>query len=297
MYVDDIDDDMNPGVTREDDRNTPSESDYGDMLTDERPDDEDEEAVDKYLNVELIMNMGTNDERRGRVIKRTRGLDGEPIGRAHANPLFDTREYEIEFTDGTNEKYQANIIAENMFAQVDSEGNQYLLLQEITDHKKDNSAIPISDGKISSANGQSKPKITTQGWFLLVQWRDGSTSWEKLKDLKASNPVEVAEYAVVNRLVEEPAFKWWVPHVIRRRNRIISKVKSRYWKTTHKFGIRLPKTVEEALEIDRVTNTDFWRKAVNKEMAKVKIAWATHDGHTPQQVLSLYTSDAADDTR
>ena len=69
MYLDDINDDMNPGVTREDDRNTPSESDYGDMLTNERPDDEDEEAVDKHLNVELIMNMGTNDERRGRVIK------------------------------------------------------------------------------------------------------------------------------------------------------------------------------------------------------------------------------------
>ena len=70
------------------------------------------------------------------------GLDGEPI-RAHANPLFDTREYEIEFIDGTHEKYQANIIAENMFAQVDSEGNQFLLLQEITDHKHDHSAIPI----------------------------------------------------------------------------------------------------------------------------------------------------------
>jgi hypothetical protein len=152
--------------------------DYGDMLTDKRPDDEDEVAVDKYLNVELIMNMGTNDERRGRVIKRMQGLDREPIGRAHANPLFDTREYEIEFTDGTNERYQANIIAENMFSQVDSEGNQYLLLQEIMDHKKDNSAISISDGKISSANRESKPKITTKGWFLLVQWRDGSTSWE-----------------------------------------------------------------------------------------------------------------------
>ena len=53
---------------------------------------------------------------------------------------------------------------------------------------------------------------------------------------------------------------------------------------THKFGIRLPKTVKEALEIDRITNTDFWKKAINKEMAKVKIAWATHDGHTPQQI-------------
>ena len=106
-------------------------------------------------------------------------------------------------------------------------------------------------------------------------------SWEKLADLKASNPVEVAEYAVVNRLVEEPGFKWWVPNVIHWRNRIISKVKSWYWKTTHKFGIHLPKTVEEALEIDRTTNTNFWRKSINKEMTKVKIAWATHDGHTP----------------
>jgi hypothetical protein len=77
-----------------------------------------------------------------------------------------------------------------------------------------------------------------------------------LADLKASNPVEVAEYSVANQQVEEPAFKWWVSHG----NRIISKVKSRYWKTTHKFGIRLPKLVKEALEIDRIMNTDLWRK-------------------------------------
>ena len=97
-----------------------------------------------------------------------------------------------------------------MFTQVDSEGNQFLLLQEITDHdKKDHSAIPISEGTVRGANGQAKPKVTTRGWFLLVQWKDGSISWEKLTDLKASNPVEVAEYAVANRLLEEPAFKWW----------------------------------------------------------------------------------------
>jgi hypothetical protein len=54
---------------------------------------------------------------------------------------------------------------------------------------------------------------------------------------------------------------------------------------THKFGIHLLKTVEEALEINRTMNMDFWRKAINKEMSGVKITWApTHDGHTPQQV-------------
>ena len=91
--------------------------------------------------------------------KRSRGLDGEPIGRAHPNPLFDTREYEIEFMDGTREKYLANVIAENMYTQVDDEGHQYLLLQEIMDHQKDHSAVPISEGIVKSANGTEKPKV------------------------------------------------------------------------------------------------------------------------------------------
>ena len=86
MCLDDIDNDANPGVIHADeDHITPSAEDYGDMHTDERPEDDDEEAIDKYLNVELIMNMGTNDERRGCVIKRTRGLDGKPIGCVHTN--------------------------------------------------------------------------------------------------------------------------------------------------------------------------------------------------------------------
>ena len=52
---------------------------------------------------------------------------------------------------------------------------------------------------------------------------------------------------------------------------------------THKFGIRLPKTVTEALAIDDETGTDFWRKALGKEMAKVKIAWTATDGVSPEQ--------------
>jgi hypothetical protein len=57
-----------------------------------------------------------------------------------------------------------------------------------------------------------------------------------------------------------------------------------YWKTTHKFGIHLPESVKEALEIDHAMNTNFWRKAINKEMSKVKVAWVVRDGHTPQEV-------------
>ena len=168
MYLEDTEDDNHLGICYEHDLNTPTAAEYDDMHTDDRPDDNDEEAIDKYINVEQIMDIGTNDEHHGHVVKRSWGLDSEPIGRLHANPLFDTWEYKVEFTDGSWEKYQANIIVENMFAQVDSEDNQYLLLKEITDHKCDNSAIPISDRMVRNSSGTLKPKVMTRGWFLFV---------------------------------------------------------------------------------------------------------------------------------
>ena len=85
-----------------------------------------------------------------------------------------------------------------------------------------------------------------------------------LNDLKESSPLEVAEYAVANQIFEESAFKWWVPHTIRKRNRIISKVKSWYWHSKYKFGIRLPKTTDKTLQIDKITGNDLWRKVINK---------------------------------
>ena len=70
---------------------------------------------------------------------------------------------EVKFTDGSREKYQANLIANNMYAQVDDDGNQFQILEEIVDHHKDNSTVPISEGMIQSANGNEKPKNTTRG--------------------------------------------------------------------------------------------------------------------------------------
>jgi hypothetical protein len=188
--------------------------------------------IDKYLNAELIFVIGTGSERRGRVVKRAKGTSGEPIGRAHSNPLFDTHEYVVEFTDGTTENYFANVIAECMYPQVDSEGNQYPLLSEITDHRSDNSAIQIADRFTTSQNGNCVPKSTTRGWFLLISWKDGLSDWLPLEDLKDAYPVQIAEYAAANRIAHEPAFNWWVHTVLRKRNRIVAKVK-RYWRTTH----------------------------------------------------------------
>ncbi len=57
----------------------------------------------------------------------------------------------------------------------------------------------------------------------------------------------------------------------------------RHWQLPHEFGIRVPNTVEEALAIDEETGTDLWRKALGKAMTKVKVAWKSADGVTPEQ--------------
>ena len=67
-------------------------------------------------------------------------------------------------------------------------------MDEIIDHKTDGSAVSKDDGFETTKNGQRRPRRTTKGWFLLVTWKDGSSDWVPVKDLKESYPVETAEY-------------------------------------------------------------------------------------------------------
>jgi hypothetical protein len=99
------------------------------------------------------------------------------------------------------------------------------------------------------------------------------TVWYKLKDLKESHPVEVAQYAIDNDLDEEDAFRWWVPFTIRKRNRLLKAMKKRYFRTDQMFGVECPKAVARALKIDEESGTTYWRDAINKEMSTVKKAF------------------------
>ena len=238
------------------------------------------EAYDEYLTAEVLLpNMGTITK--AKVTGRKRDADGNPIGKRHSNPILDTREYEVEFADGGTDVFSANIIAENLYSQIDDEGRSYSILSEIIDHKKDGSAVSKDDAFETTKTGTLRRRRTTKGWKLLISWKDGSTSWVPLKDIKESNPVEVAEYAVANKILEEPAFAWWARYTLKKRERIIRKVKSRYWDRTHKYGILLPRSVEEALRIDRETNTTFWQNAMEKEMKNIDCAVSLPEDNKP----------------
>ena len=97
-----------------------------------------------------------------------------------------------------------------------------------------------------------------------------------LSDFKECYPVQTAEYAVTYDIDTEPAFNYWVPHTLKKRDRIISLVKkrqTRYMKKTHKFGIEMPKTVKEASGLDTNNGDTKWMDAIAKEMTNVRVAF------------------------
>ncbi len=228
---------------------------------------------DTYLNMELALPRDGAEVQFGRVVKRLRDKDGLPIGTAHDNPILDTRMYEVEFQDGHKASLAANAIAENLFAQIDDEGNRHILFEEIVDHRTNGKQVLQQDAFIVNRSGTQRRRETTVGWELLVRWKDGSTTWIALKDLKESYPVQLAEYAVQARIAEEPAFGWWVPYTLKKRNRIIAKIKSKYWIRTHKFGIKIPKTIAEARQFDAENGNTLWWDAILKEMKNVRPAF------------------------
>ena len=59
---------------------------------------------------------------------------------------------------------------------------------------------------------------------------------------------------------------------------ILSKVKARICKTTQKYGIEIPMGVENTYEIDTKNNNDLWRKAIDKEMINVGMAFQVLEG-------------------
>jgi hypothetical protein len=136
-------------------------------------------------------------------------------------------------------------------------------MDAIIDHKSNGSAVSKDDGFEVTKSGQQRPENTTKGWLLSFGYLErrrfiGMGSVERLLE-KESYPIETAEYAIANKIVEEPAFAWWArpqgseeaqPHY-QHEGQVLLLLQA----DSHKYGIELPKSVKEALHIDSETGT------------------------------------------
>ncbi|GFH47961.1 hypothetical protein CTEN210_14370 [Chaetoceros tenuissimus] len=237
----------------------------------------------KDLLVGMELNMPQVDEmRRAKVLRKSTDSQGETVGEHDANPLISTLSYDIQFDDGEIQQVGANIIAQNLYSQIDGFGNAFTMLEGILDHDVDGTQVKRDDSFVTTPSGAKRRRKSTQGWSLKILWNDGSKAWVPLAILKESNPIEVAEYAKAMNIIDDPSFVWWAPHVLKKRNHIISKVEARVKKVNHKYGIEVPKDYADAVRIDGLNENTFWQDAIKKEMDTIRVAFSFMERGAPE---------------
>ena len=86
-------------------KTTPNEMEFSKIMEEPRPDVNYIGSFDKYIGVKVKLDDGTNSSGNISTVKqRSTNANVFAIGRAHNNPLLDTKEYEIELEDGTTDR-------------------------------------------------------------------------------------------------------------------------------------------------------------------------------------------------
>ena len=75
-----------------------------------------------------------------------------------------------------------------------------MLFEALIDHRNDGTELQEGEASIKNSSGVTWNVETTKGWECLIQWHDGSTTWNKMKNVKDSYQVQLAKYAVENNL-------------------------------------------------------------------------------------------------
>ena len=135
-----------------------------------------------------------------RFTKRVKGNKVNSSGVEHPALFSYHSLYEVSFPNVQTEDLLVNVISESIIYQVNSEVHHYKVIKEISDHSADGSALDRSDGFIRSFEGNLHANNTTRGSKLEVEWNYVTLCWIPLKNIKASNHVELTEYAVANNI-------------------------------------------------------------------------------------------------
>ena len=170
--------------------------------------------IDQQIYTELNLPQG-RQLRKAKVVGQTTDKNGKVTGSYDTNPFLNTLTCDIEFPDGEIREYSANVIAENIYAQVDDEGHSVQILDAIVNCRKDSSAFEKADMRVHTKSGQCRLRQITSRWSLLILQKNGEKEWMPLNKMKLALPLETAEFAVARGTSDKPAFKWWVPYILR----------------------------------------------------------------------------------
>ena len=155
--------------------------------------------LNEYIRAQVLLPNREGIEVLCKVRGKKRNSNGTLIGVYNANPILDTRIFQVEHPNGRVEEYATNVIAELLLSNVDKEGYDVGWIDEVIDHQKNHTALSTSEGYVTSGM-TNKPVINTKGWNLQVRWKDVLVDWLPLTQVKEAISIELAEYAMAQKI-------------------------------------------------------------------------------------------------
>jgi hypothetical protein len=118
------------------------------------------------------------------------------------------------------------------------------------------------------------PTYKGSSYNVLVEWEDGSQTYEPLDIIIRDDPVTLAMYAKKNNLLDQPVWKRLkhvarnlVPNKLDANSMTFNVCAGRQTKVpVYQFGIQVPRNVKQAYELDNRNGNTKWTDAIKEEM-------------------------------
>ena len=141
-----------------------------------------------------------------------------------------------------------SVIQEALLSRSD-DGASGWIVKSIQDHQMDGS------------------KVTVQ-----VEWDNGAHTWEPIQLIKKEDPIKLAMYAKEKGLIYKPGWRW-ARKIVKTPKRLSKMMKIMAAQVSnnarYKFGIKVPKNVQDALCIDHKNGNMLWHNAIQDEIKQL----------------------------
>ena len=161
--------------------------------------------------------------------------------------------------------------------------DEILTYNEILDHiEKDNDEVEndteqlYNFRRITAHQGplrSSDKDYKGSTYNVLVEWETGETTYEPLELIASDAPATCAEYAMKHSLLDTPGWKRFNRYAknLKKLQRMINQAKLQSYRREPfwKFGVLVPRTHAQAVEIDKKNGNTLWHDAVTTEMRQL----------------------------
>jgi hypothetical protein len=142
------------------------------------------------------------------------------------------------------------------------------ICSENTDDPDDHIWDPIFvyGHRVTKRRGQRKNLVK-------VGWKVGDPTWVDLEAVRAQKPFILLDYVARKRLANHPDWKW-VSEYTKRPETVQTMAHAFAAQTRNnepriKFGIEVPTSVKQAMELDKKNGNNLWKEAIQKELKQI----------------------------